>query len=324
MTHPTRCGLWWVDLSVKVSHLVRFHDCCSGRSFDEQDFLPPPTNTDTWNEKLPTNIDTCIKKLESGETVTLSKDEAAALLSDLRQQTTDNKTLSRANKFLRRIVLALCIFSLLLLFSVMGLSYALVAVGNKMDVDAASGVMTTMDGQRVVATDSVAYKVVPTKNETTGTHCVDHVEFGELIQRVENGNLVIVEMLGTGDLGTDTEVQKLSGSFLAQDGEICFPDTTGRQRLCVTPSSDCVATEPVSGRRLSTSSYVATCQAFAGTVSTSMFGAFVSKASVCIKNKCPGSIISSNPLQYKATTCVCNCASSVGVSFAFSFSTRKP
>ena len=283
-------------------------------TFDGQDPLPPTTNTDTW-----------VKKLASrDEEVSLSKDEVAAIISDLRQQKANNEILDYANKFLRRIVIAIGIFSLLLLSSVVGLSYALAAVGSKMDIDAASGVMTTPDGQRVVATDSYSYKVLTTKNETTGTQCVDHVKFGELTQHVENGNSVTVEMFGTGDLGIDTEVQKLSGSFLAQNGEICFPDTTGRQRLCVTPSSDCVATEPVSGRRLSTSSYVATCQAFAGTVSTSIFTAMVSNARVCIKNKCPGSIISSNPLQYKATTCVCNCAKSVGVSFAFSFSTRKP
>ena len=238
---------------------------------------------------------------------------------------TNNVRLGHANTFLRRAVVAASVMSLLMLSSILGLSYAFAALGSKMDVDAASGVLTTMDGKHVIATDTVSYKVVTTKNEATGKQCVDHVAFGELIQRVENGNAVTVEMFGTGDQGTETQLQKLSGSFKAKNGEVCFPDTTGQQLLCVTPSSECVGTHQGSEvRRLASSSYVATCKAFASTVSNSIFVAMVSKANVCIKNKCTGSIISSNPPQYKATSCVCECASSAGVSFAFSFSTRKP
>ena len=212
-----------------------------------------------------------------------------------------------------------------MLSSNLALGYAFVMVGSKLDVDATSGVMTTMDGKHVVATDSVSYKVVTTKNEATGTQCVDHVAISELIQRVENGNSVIIKMFGTGDLGTETQVQKLSGSFTAMDGEICFRDATGQELLCATPSSDCVASEMAVRRRLGTpAGYVITCKAFASTVSTFVFGTMVSKASVCIKNTCAGSIISNSPPQYRATTCVCNCANSAGVSFAFSFSTRKP
>ena len=290
------------------------HACYFGCSLNKQDPVPPTTNpSDAW-----------LKNLESIEQVSFNKDEVNDMMMNLSKLMTNNETLENTNRFLRRAFAAAGVVFLLMSSSILGLSYAFVVVGSKMDVDATSGVMTTMDGKHVVATDSVSYKVMTTKNEATGKQCVDHVAFGELIQRVESGHSVTVEMFGTGELGTETQFQKLSGSFTAEDGEICFSDSTGKQLVCVTPSSDCAVTEPTAGRRLGTPGYIATCKAFASTVPEFVFGAMLSKASVCIKNKCSGSIISSNPPQYKATSCVCECASSAGVSFAFSFSTRKP
>jgi hypothetical protein len=249
----------------------------------------------------------------------LSKEEITAVIMDLRRERQANGRLGQANKVLRRFLIVSAFFFVLVLSSLVSLSFAVTALSAKLDVDSSTGVMTTPDGMHVVSTDSFAYKVVATVDDATGAKCLDYDDVGEMVKRVLSGNSVVLESLSPGIFGSQTGVQKLSGSMHAEEGEICFSGTDGKE-VCAKPSTECnVITE---GRRLTGTDYVAQCLATHASLSSipTVFGYLVSAAKACINKECPGDIYSNSPAIYGGTTCVCLCAQKNRVEFVFSVS----
>jgi len=62
---------------------------------------------------------------------------------------------------------------------------------------------------------------------------------------VTSGNIVHLEMTGTGMNGTQTLVEKLTGSVEYGEESICFMTSSGQQ-MCAEPNEDCI---PVSHDR---------------------------------------------------------------------------
>lgn len=262
-----------------------------------------------------------LKKYDTDGDGSFSKDEVLTIILDLRRELNSNVTLGQANKILKRAIVAAIIFCLILMSSIFGLTYAVAALTAKLDVDSSTGVMTTPDGKHVVATDSVSYKVVSTKDEASGLQCLGGAELGELVGRVVNGNGVSLEMIGTGINGTQTEVRKLSGNVQTDERQICFMGTDGNQ-VCVEPSADCAGA--TGGRRLTTmtkSEYVASClQIQRDYVDLPyVFATMVESARIRIERKCSDDIERTSPRRYKmGSRCVCLQAYASSVEFVFS------
>lgn len=260
-----------------------------------------------------------LKKIDRTGTNSISKDDIFAVIRDLRQARQANGRLGQANKLLQRTVMASALFFVLLLSAMVSLSFAVDALSAKLDVDSSTGVMTTPDGMHAVSTDSVAYKVVATIDDATGTNCLDYDDVGEMLQRVVSGNGVLLETLSPGVLGTQTAIQKLSGSMHAEEGEICFLGSNGKE-VCAKPSSARECAVITVGQPLTGTDYVSKCLAAHATFSSmpTVFGYLVSAASRCITENCTSDVYSISPAIYGGSACVCECARKSNVEFVFS------
>jgi hypothetical protein len=263
-----------------------------------------------------------LQKYDKDSNGAFSKDEVVQIIVDLRREMQNNITLGEANRILKKAIGAAVVFCLILMSSMFGLAYAVATLTSKLDVDSSTGVMTTPDGAHVVATDSVSHKIVTIRNTASGAQCLDSSELGQVVERVLNGNSVILEMLGTGVNGTDVEIQKLWGSVHLGDGQLCFMGANG-QEVCAEPSAECDEVSS-SGRRLDTAASIQNCLATGAQYSSApwVFGSMVSPGAICIRSTCPGDVIWDNPQMYAVTYCVCKCAVENGAAFSFSFGTR--
>jgi len=183
-----------------------------------------------------------LKKYDRDGDGSFSKEEVVEIILDLRKEMDQNVLLGQTNKLLRKLIIATVIFCLVLMSSIFGLAYAVAKLTAKLDVDAVTGVMTTLDGSRVVATDSVAYKVSTKKHEATGSQCISMEELDDMLGRVTSGNIVHLEIKGTGTNGTQTIVEKLTGSVEYGEDSFCFITTSGMQ-MCAEPNDDCTPVE---------------------------------------------------------------------------------
>jgi hypothetical protein len=188
-----------------------------------------------------------LKKYDRDGNGSFSKDEVVAIILDLREAMKSNEMLDESNKLFKRLLAAAVCFCILLLSAMFGLSYAVAALTAKTDIGS-NGVMTTIDGKSVVATDSTAEVVETTLIEETGANCIYPEEALDLINRVSTGRGVIVKVSN----GTHTTYEQVSAAGMDTEsipmmnsGRACFVTADGRQ-LCLQPSPDCA---PITRRR---------------------------------------------------------------------------
>lgn len=180
-----------------------------------------------------------LKKYDRDGNGSFSKDEVVAIILDLREAMQSNEMLGASNKMLRKVVVAVSIFSLIMLASIFGLTFGVVALTAKLDVDS-SGVMTTPDGKTHVSTDTTSYMITPSKNEETGTFCLGFDEANTLFDQATSGNSnVIVEFDGVN--GTQTVIEQINGGVVNIDpetGKTCFTNAQGNE-VCMRKSAGC-------------------------------------------------------------------------------------
>lgn len=179
-----------------------------------------------------------LRKYDKDGNGSFSQEEVVEIIMDLRKEMDQNQLLGQTNKLLRKLTIVIIIFCIALIMSTFGLAYAVAILTAKLDVDATTGIMTTPDGSHVVATDSVAYKVSTKKDEITGSQCIDVTELEDMLGRVTNGNIIHLEMIGTGVNGTRTLVEKLTGSVEYGEESLCFMTASG-ERMCAEPNEAC-------------------------------------------------------------------------------------
>lgn len=187
-----------------------------------------------------------LKKYDRDGNGSFSKDEVVAIILDLREAMQSNEMLGASNKFFKRMLIGVSIFSLLMLTSIFGLTYAVAALTAKLDVNS-NGVMTSADGKTIVATNANSIKVIPVKDENSGAFCISSTERDNLIAQATSGKTnVLMEFAGFNE--THTRTQQLNGGAMDTDGETtCFFNAQGQQ-VCMEPSDECSGVS--GGRRL--------------------------------------------------------------------------
>ena len=183
-----------------------------------------------------------LKKYDKDGNGSFSKDEVAAIIMDLREAMRSNQELGSSNKLFKRLLIASCIFCILLLASMFGLSYAVAALTAKTDVDS-TGALTKAGSSEHVSTDSRAEIHVVTRNQD-GQVCITNDELVVMYDEVSVGKNVMFE--STNRNGT-TVVSLVSGvgAELSESGTMCFNLPDGKKK-CFVPS-DC---EDAVGRML--------------------------------------------------------------------------
>jgi hypothetical protein len=187
-----------------------------------------------------------LKKYDKDGNGSFSKDEVVAIVLDLREAMHSNELLGKSNTMFKRLFLVVTAFSLLLLTSIFGLSYAVAALTANTDVRS-DGLMLTKDGSAVIATDNVAseYSVGPNSD---GVYCLSLQEGGEIIFAAKQGRNVL---LTVGDEGGVEHTLSMSANGMEHVGDAyCFWNAETQSQNCLTYVSgrSCVAHD-ASGRR---------------------------------------------------------------------------
>ncbi len=180
-----------------------------------------------------------LRKYDRDGNGSFSKDEVVAIILDLREAMQSNEMLGASNKIFKRLLIAATIFCILLLTSMFGLSYAVAALTAKTDINS-QGVMTTVDGTRIIKTDSTAVIIEPKKIEN-GDLCIRSYEVGGMMSQIMSGSNVLMQLKGVN--GTQTHVERISSSSIDlgnDDGSLCFTSASGAL-VCLTPSTECTA-----------------------------------------------------------------------------------
>jgi hypothetical protein len=181
-----------------------------------------------------------LRKYDRDGNGSFSKDEVVAIILDLREAMQSNEMLGASNKMLRRVVVAVLSVCFFMLAATFGLTYAVVALTAKMDINS-NGVMTTTDGKTVVATDSTGYRISPLMDEETGAFCISGFDAVSLVDQTTSGRTnVIVQFDGIN--GTQTSIQGISGGVVDIDnetGKTCFTGPQGNQ-VCMEKTDDCL------------------------------------------------------------------------------------
>lgn len=186
-----------------------------------------------------------LKKYDKDGNGSFSKDEVVAIVLDLREAMHSNELLGKSNTMFKRLFLVVTAFSLLLLTSIFGLSYAVAALTANTDVRS-DGLMLTKDGSAVIATDNVAsqYSVGPNSD---GVYCLTLMEGAQLIAGAKQGRNVL---LTVGNEGGLEQTRSMSANGMEHVGDaFCFWNAETQSQSCLTyVSGSCVAHD-ASGRR---------------------------------------------------------------------------
>lgn len=187
-----------------------------------------------------------LKKYDRDGDGSFSKDEVVAIILDLREAMQSNEMLGQSNKLFKRLLVAALCFCVLLLTAMFGLSYAVAALTAKTDISG-TGVMTTIDGKSVVATDSTAQMFVFERDEEMGVNCISQGDAEAVVDRVTNGRSVMLKIDKVNMTHTIYEHVSPSGLDVdAAKNSACFTQTDGR-RICIEPVTECV---PFARRRM--------------------------------------------------------------------------
>lgn len=251
-----------------------------------------------------------LKKYDRDGNGSFSKDEVVAIILDLREAMQSNEMLGASNKMFKRMLIVAVTFCILLLTSIFGLSYAVAALTAKTDVTS-DGVMTTIDGSKVVKTDSTAFTFQPEKIES-GEFCLSSMDGSDIMSKVLSGSNVMMTLQGIN--GTRTRVERLSSSNIEmdEDGSVCFGDANGQQ-VCMTASPECTSTR----RRLALSAENMTKCTDMHTLGANYFNYVTSFARTCLAESACAPI--GGP--WTPDECVCTCV--LTTDLAVNFGTKR-
>jgi hypothetical protein len=182
-----------------------------------------------------------------------SKDEAVAIILDLRETMRANETLGASNKLFKRLLIASFIFCALLLTSMFGLSYAVAIITANTEVQS-DGTLLSKDGTSVIATASAASKFDFGRNDN-GQYCIPPEETQAIMEQVFSGRTVLVELAEFTENHKLVEQLQANGADIDEaTGVICFPQGgDGNRTMCLLPAAeeDCVAVDSHGHRKLS-------------------------------------------------------------------------
>ena len=103
-----------------------------------------------------------------------SKDEVVEIICDLKSAKQHNDLLEASAKFYKRLVIGACVFCILLLTGMFGLSYSVAVLTSNTFVKQ-DGIMSTPNGEHCIATDSKANTYKKEKNDL-GRYCLSNEE----------------------------------------------------------------------------------------------------------------------------------------------------
>jgi len=190
-----------------------------------------------------------LKKYDKDGNGSFSKDEVAAIIMDLREAMRSNQELGSSNKLFKRLLIASCVFCVLLLASMFGLSYAVAALTAKTDVDS-SGALTKAGSSEHVSTDARAEVHIVNYN-ADGNLCVTMDEINAMVEEVHSGKNVMMETIN----GGNTTVNQISGNgmtiYETENGPVpCFDLGNGKAQCFVPGKEGCTGSNSA-GRKLS-------------------------------------------------------------------------
>lgn len=168
-----------------------------------------------------------------------SKSEVLAIIVDLREAMQKNSILGTSIKNFKRGLLAVTIFTLLLFVSVFGLSYSVAVLTRNTDVRS-DGIMTTLDGSAIIATDSFASVVSVNANEN-GVHCLDDETVSNVISSVSSGRSVLLKLGAVGEANKELTIGlHADGLDIDEEaGKFCIWNTVTKRQECIESDDRC-------------------------------------------------------------------------------------
>jgi hypothetical protein len=166
-----------------------------------------------------------------------SKDDVVAIILDLREAIKSNKDLGTSNKLFKNLFVAVVVFCLLLLTSMLGISYAVAVLTANTQVQS-DGTLLAKGTTTAIATANSANLYAIKKSEAG--YCLT-VEEGLIIRdNILAGRQVLVE---TNDEESNSHVvEQLIASGAVIDDEAqryCFHTPESTTRMCLTLSDEC-------------------------------------------------------------------------------------
>ncbi len=166
-----------------------------------------------------------------------SKDEVVAIILDLREAIKCNKDLGTSNKLFKRLFMGAVVFVVLLLTSMLGISYAVAVLTANTQVQS-DGTLLAKGTTTAIATANSA-NIYAIKKSEAG-YCLT-VEEGLIIRdNILAGRQVLVE---TNDEESNSHVvEQLIASGAVIDDEAqryCFHTPESTTRMCLTQSDEC-------------------------------------------------------------------------------------
>jgi hypothetical protein len=166
-----------------------------------------------------------------------SKDEVVAIILDLREAIKCNKDLGTSNKLFKRLFMGAVVFVVLLLTSMLGISYAVAVLTASTQVQS-DGTLLAKGTTTAIATDSRAtlYGI----NKSEAGYCLTAEEAFTIRDSVLAGKQVLVE---TNDEESNTHVVEqflASGAVIDDEAEkYCFHTPESATPICLTRSDEC-------------------------------------------------------------------------------------
>lgn len=200
-------------------------------------------------EERPLSRETQATLLHCGEidNSTYSKEEVSQIVSELLLTLEQNARLGDENKFFRKIVLGMLIFTFVLMSALFALCYTAAKLGAQTTVDSTGLLIVNDEGHRVVATDSSAslYQLNSTfVSDDQSPYCIDEMFAGMLKEKVLNGNSVLLQF--NGESRGSTVVEQIAPNGMTLDStlnKVCFSlsnSGTHNRMLCIQESEACM------------------------------------------------------------------------------------
>jgi hypothetical protein len=180
-----------------------------------------------------------LKDYNKSGTGVFSKEEAVLVIMDLREELRQQEELKTTNVFYRRLLLSAVVFSLFLLVSMFGLSYAVAALTAKTEVR--GGTLKAKGSETIIATDSRVATFVVGDKVANATYCLTKAEAVAIQEQVFSGRTVLVEFKDVDGTSTSPFLQlSASGSnYTDEHGRACYFALQTGKKYCLTDNAQC-------------------------------------------------------------------------------------
>jgi hypothetical protein len=157
-----------------------------------------------------------------------------AIMLDLHETMKANENLGHYNKLFKRLLIVACVFCVLLLASMLGLSYAVAALTAKTEVNASGALVATGTHNAVAVNLRAEIHSLPMSDN--GFHCITWDEVEIMRMEIMQGRNVVLDET---NLNGDKKITKLGGGSVTVDADkVCFITSTGETK-CVISWREC-------------------------------------------------------------------------------------